>query len=294
MSYILDALKQNEQNNAFVSGNTTMHEQYYETEKKLQRYRKLTLLLLFIIILMLGFFLGKYVQKNEIQQSNGIVNVNDKPVEPLQKAQPIVDQAHHVQPHNEQQSQQVLSPNNKTEPLQITLAQDNQKQLISNAEQVTNLKLAKQPAVTAQNTNQANQPELDLSQYRVVGEPLKTQKITESQPATELAQAFSQAFNEIEQQNQTGEVVSASKFSSQVTPINLLPSNIQAQIPSMIYQAHIHASEAQQSWIKINGKDLYQGDRLQGIQIIEIAAEQTVMRYQGYLFSLRAMDDWQY
>lgn len=290
MSYILDALKQNEQSSGAMQGQNTMHEQYYETQKQLQKYRKISLVLLLIIISMAGFFVGKYVQKSEQQ----IVEA-----QPVQKGTVLVE--------NEQATNsattEVVVPQNQN---QVVVAQPTASPAANPVSQpIESIQAKTQQAVKnnptpANNINvvgdklSAENDDVDLSQYRVVGEPLQIQpKEQQFQPTSELEMAFSEAFNEVDQQN-TNEVVSASKLSAEVTPINLLPSSIQSQIPPMIYQAHIHASISERSWIKINGKELRQGDLFQDIRIIEIASEQTVMRYQGYLFSIRAMEDWQY
>ena len=99
-------------------------------------------------------------------------------------------------------------------------------------------------------------------------------------------EAFANAVKETEQK-QSVDVISVSKTSAAATPVELLPSSLQASIPSLRYQAHIYATEAKKRWIKINNRPLYEGDSLGALTVVEITPEQTRFDFDGIEFSFK-------
>ncbi|KAF7774428.1 general secretion pathway protein B [Pseudoalteromonas citrea] len=107
----------------------------------------------------------------------------------------------------------------------------------------------------------------------------------------ELKEAFAQAVSDTEGNN-NGEVIATSKDSAKATPIELLPAGLQNSIPRLRYQAHIYATEADKRWIKLNNRELYEGDNIGALQLLEITPEQALFNFDGYEFTLKAMQDW--
>ncbi|WP_158678856.1 general secretion pathway protein GspB [Pseudoalteromonas sp. T1lg75] len=60
----------------------------------------------------------------------------------------------------------------------------------------------------------------------------------------------------------------------------------------MVYQAHIYATAQDRRWIKLNGYELYEGDTVGRLRVVEITPEQTILSVDNYEFSLEAMQDW--
>ncbi|KZN29078.1 hypothetical protein N480_09935 [Pseudoalteromonas luteoviolacea S2607] len=163
-----------------------------------------------------------------------------------------------------------------------------------------NMGYAQQPMATMNNQN--------MGQYRVVGAPLNgmTQNnvTTEAQQeeeldnvSDELKQAFAQAVAETQptsyrEASADGDVVSTSRGTANATPIELLPPRLQNSIPSLRYQAHIYATEPEKRWIKLNNRELYEGDNLGALTIVEITPEQALFDFDGIEFTLSAMQDW--
>lgn len=153
-----------------------------------------------------------------------------------------------------------------------------------------------QPQV--QNTSSAG---LDMSKYKVLGKPLDTESSTSPQSTqsnpeldavpSKLKDAFAQAIKDSEQE-QDYEVTQASRSSSRVEPVELLPDGLQAMLPSIKYQAHIYSSSADKRWIKLNGRELHEGDSIGALKVREITPEQSVLDFDGYEFSLKALQDW--
>ncbi|BBN80797.1 hypothetical protein PA25_07820 [Pseudoalteromonas sp. A25] len=154
-----------------------------------------------------------------------------------------------------------------------------------------------QPFVQPQNSQQM--PQEDLSQYRVLGKPLakpaKDDKEQEDSAlagvSDELKEAFAQAVAQTETQP-THHVTASSRDSARATPIELLPNALQNSLPPLRYQAHIYATDADKRWIKLNNRELYEGDSIGALQLVEITPEQALFNYDGYEFSMKAMQDW--
>ena len=151
---------------------------------------------------------------------------------------------------------------------------------------------------TASNERQSTKnstQELDLSQYRVLGKPLEPTSTYHDpeldQVSDELKDAFAQAVAETEG-NSNNEVIATTPDSARATPIELLPQGLQNSIPRLRYQAHIYATEADKRWIKLNNRELYEGDSIGALTLLEITPEQALFDFDGYEFTLKAMQDW--
>ncbi|WP_394192454.1 general secretion pathway protein GspB [Pseudoalteromonas atlantica] len=143
--------------------------------------------------------------------------------------------------------------------------------------------------------------DIDLSQYKVLGRPIgdsNTAKQTSQQSDSELEavpnelkNAFAQAIKDTETVT-TNQVTQATRNSSYAEPIELLPDGLLALLPKIKYQAHIYSSSVEKRWIKLNNRELYEGDSLGDIEVLEITPEQSVLSYDGYQFSIKALQDW--
>ncbi|MBB1406739.1 general secretion pathway protein GspB [Pseudoalteromonas sp. SG44-5] len=158
---------------------------------------------------------------------------------------------------------------------------------------------ATQAAGQQPQTNMPSSASLDLSKYKVLGKPLDSQGSTAQKtkrPAlgkspTLLETAFDQAIQDTEK-TQNYEVTQATRSSSRVQPIELLPDGLQAMLPPLKYQAHIYSSALDKRWIKLNGRELFEGDSIGALTVREITPEQSVLDFDGYEFSLKALQDW--
>jgi general secretion pathway protein B len=297
MSYILDALKQNE---AASHSNRVMQSDYqqeYLLNKKLSFYRNLALVLGFLLTLSLGFFIGKSMQSDKVSTDKAVVN--DVATSPASSninmsvpPQPVManNQNNNVQYQivpvyaqpvlqaNQTLTAPVNTPANviNTFPVNNTFASSNQPASQSTVE------------VTVPTTQPASD-DLDTSNYNVVGYQQEQKAETNA-----LIDAFSEAFEQAQNEPSEQTVVTSSTTSAVVRPIELLPDSFKARLPEINYQAHVFASEPSRSWIKINDRELRVGDNFNGVYIVEIAAEQLLLQYDYVEFSLGAMDDWRF
>lgn len=77
--------------------------------------------------------------------------------------------------------------------------------------------------------------------------------------------------------------------------IRTLDDMLQRQIPPLRFEAHVYATDPAQRWVKVNGKDLQEGQWVTAdIQIKEITANYVMMQTGRQLFSMEALTDWSY
>jgi len=151
------------------------------------------------------------------------------------------------------------------------------------------------------NPQQMSSNGIDLSKYKVLGKPLDGQP---TQPASQsstndelrdvpdtLKDAFAKAVENVDNAHSV-DITRSTKNTSYAEPIELLPDALQSLIPTIKYQAHIYASESSKRWIKLNGRELYEGDNIGVLSVVEITPEQSLLSYDGYEFTLKALQDW--
>lgn len=147
--------------------------------------------------------------------------------------------------------------------------------------------------------SQAQKPEdiasLTAQGYRVAGKPLDSvapeEELNFDGVSAELKAAFKDAVQATEN-NPSAEVITATNSSVRVSPIDKLPERFRASIPPFKYLTHIYATEPSMRFIKINGRELYEGDNIGALRVIEITPEMTVFDFDGVEFSVEAMEDW--
>jgi hypothetical protein len=77
--------------------------------------------------------------------------------------------------------------------------------------------------------------------------------------------------------------------------VRSLDDLLQRQIPPIRFEAHVFASEPKQRWVKVNGKDLQEGQWVTAdIQIKEITPNYVLMQTGRQLFSMEALSEWSY
>lgn len=156
--------------------------------------------------------------------------------------------------------------------------------------------------------NQYAQQPVDMSQYKVVGKPMNERDYQSDYQAqsespiyddsalngvsNDLKRAFADAVAATENMDNMDTVSTTTQAGAMIEPIELLPDSIQGRIPALVYQAHIYATDEDKRWIKLNGYELYEGDTIGRLKVIEITPEKTILRVDNVEFSLQAMQDW--
>ncbi|MFA0441224.1 hypothetical protein BCU70_08805 [Vibrio sp. 10N.286.49.C2] len=69
-------------------------------------------------------------------------------------------------------------------------------------------------------------------------------------------------------------------------------SKYQGRLPAMNLQTHMYSSDSHRRWIKINGQELREGDRLNNVQIVEISPQSVTIRFDNELIEVPALYEW--
>ena len=77
-----------------------------------------------------------------------------------------------------------------------------------------------------------------------------------------------------------------------IRPLAQMPQQIQNSIPSLDFEQHIYASDGN-GWVKVNGRDRYEGDYIGDDLVVEkILPQKVILSFQGETFSLPALTNW--
>lgn len=315
MSYLLDALKQSQDADMSAQQYDLLAQQAKQ-QQQVVFYRRLSFLLaggvLASLIMIGGFSFGKWLQhSNEVTLSEQVVHQ-------LNNVRPSI-----AGKNNQSEEVLLLDKNQNNEPIQPTVTAPNNTPIVAGQLVYVQTPSGLQQMVltpqgeylqTFSNLSDQNnnvQPndttpktpislsQTDLSKYKVLGKPLAEQgRSSASVQQTELEavpqtlkNAFAQAIQATEFLDEH-EVTQGSYNSSRVQPVELLPDGLQSILPTIKYQAHIYASTPDKKWIKLNGKELYEGESIGVLKVVEITPEQSILDFDGYQFSLKALQDW--
>ncbi|MFC5076563.1 hypothetical protein VTH8203_00288 [Vibrio thalassae] len=64
------------------------------------------------------------------------------------------------------------------------------------------------------------------------------------------------------------------------------------RLPTLNLQTHMYSSDAQRRWVKINGLELKEGDRLNNIQLLAIEPQFITIRFDNDIIDIPALYDW--
>ena len=128
--------------------------------------------------------------------------------------------------------------------------------------------------------------ELAASPYEPVAE------LSADQVSDTLRQKFQYA---IEATNQSVRKPQVTEHAAPARDVRSLDDLLQRQIPPLRFEAHIYASEPKKRWVKVNGKDLQEGQWITAdIQLKEITANYVLLQTGRQLFSMEALSEWSY
>jgi type II secretory pathway predicted ATPase ExeA len=77
-----------------------------------------------------------------------------------------------------------------------------------------------------------------------------------------------------------------------IKPLTQMSQRLQKAIPAMNFEQHIYASSGD-GWIKVNGRDRYEGDFISdNVKVEKILPQQVILSFRGEKFSLPALTNW--
>ncbi|RWX54002.1 general secretion pathway protein GspB [Photobacterium chitinilyticum] len=72
-----------------------------------------------------------------------------------------------------------------------------------------------------------------------------------------------------------------------------LPASVQNRIPPLNFETHIYSSTANSRWVKVNGREAYEGDEIApGVVLRRIEPRQVVFDFESYLVEMPALSEW--
>jgi len=78
-----------------------------------------------------------------------------------------------------------------------------------------------------------------------------------------------------------------------IVPLGQLPVAVQDRLPSLNFEQHIYSSTPESRWVKVNGREVFEGDEVApGVKIYRIDPRQVVLAFDGYLVSMPALSEW--
>ncbi|MBP8227322.1 MAG: general secretion pathway protein GspB [Pararheinheimera sp.] len=273
MSLLMDALKQQQQVPVAAAKTASGH-----------GWRIAALTLLVVLGLLLGFFIGQY-QFDQKQPAPEVVAA------PVVQAAPAIANAADIAMEL-QLAADLLKP---TEPVQLEEVPDEEPQLVVSAKRGEKvLGRARAEELEENFIDFEQMQEADAEQELTpVDELLPAAELEQSEVSAELRGKFESALAaEDGSQRRKQEI---NYHDAPAVDINQLDDLLQRQLPALRFEAHVYATEAKQRWIKVNGKDLQQGQWVTAdIQVKEILPQYVVLQFNQLQFSVEALTDWSY
>ena len=105
-----------------------------------------------------------------------------------------------------------------------------------------------------------------------------------------LLASFQSAIEETKQDEQTIEKPVVEN--SDLIPLTQMPVWVQDGVPSIAFEMHIYASDGQ-GWVRVNGRDRYEGDYIgRELLLNEILPQKVVLSFRGEKFTMGALTSW--
>lgn len=122
--------------------------------------------------------------------------------------------------------------------------------------------------------------------------PTRQPELTADEVPQELKDKFQYALDAAKGVTRPAKVT---EYAAPARDINTLDDSLQRQIVPLRFEAHVYATDPKQRWVKVNGKDLQEGQWITAdIQLKEITPNYVMMQTGRQLFSMEALSEWSY
>jgi general secretion pathway protein B len=75
--------------------------------------------------------------------------------------------------------------------------------------------------------------------------------------------------------------------------VDQLPVRLLTRLPTMNFSAHMYASRPSDRWVRVNGRQMGEGEWIADkVQIVNIEAQRVVLSFEDELFTMAALTDW--
>jgi len=282
---------------------------------------KITLLVLVICTISAStYFLGTYhFKKNELSaltNNNLHPNANNE-----QNLKALKDES--ITPKNEAINTKAidldtLEDNNSNNNSTDKISSDNK---VSNKYAVKDIKKNDKPNMQVKSSGEdknlaanqtLNKSDIDVRKDAIQKEPnpkSDLELINKNNPATtkdieltqvegvsnELLEQFKQALqleNGLGSNHSTFSNSSLNNNNNAVESIDKMPLWVQNGVPQLQFEQHIYASDGK-GWVKVNGRDRYEGDTIaRELILVEILPQKVILNFRGEKFTMSALSAW--
>lgn len=270
-----------------------------------QGWKMLALLLLVLVGLLAGFLLAQYLQKPPLAAVAPVVQpasagqiltdlLTVPPGAASTTAQSAADEsgaAHSSEEHSSEEPQLLVSAQPRTKR-QAQQGLDEQVALLAGERSAA---IHQNDAVDTEFADEFEaQPQMaEANPADEVAEiPAQQPELSANEVSDELKSKFALALEE------TGSAPRRQSVTDHAAPardIHSLDELLKRQIPPLRFEAHVYATEPKQRWVKVNGKDLQEGQWVTAdIQIKEITPQYVLLQTGRQLFSVEALSEWSY
>lgn len=157
------------------------------------------------------------------------------------------------------------------------------KMILAAEKKLANLQIAQQQSTQQQSTDDFIQPEKKVMPNNFVVE-------AEEGVSDALLASFQSAIEETKQDKQDDEEPTVD--TSDLLPLTQMPTWVQDGVPSIAFEMHIYASDGQ-GWVRVNGRDRYEGDYIgRELLLNEILPQKVVLSFRGEKFTMNALTSW--
>ena len=157
------------------------------------------------------------------------------------------------------------------------------KMILAAEKKLANLQIAQQQSTQQQSTDDFIQPEKKVMPNNFVVE-------AEEGVSDALLASFQSAIEETKQDKQ--DVEKPTVDTSDLLPLTQMPAWVQDGVPSIAFEMHIYASDGQ-GWVRVNGRDRYEGDYIgRELLLNEILPQKVVLSFRGEKFTMNALTSW--
>ncbi|MFB1014597.1 MAG: AAA family ATPase [Alteromonadaceae bacterium] len=112
--------------------------------------------------------------------------------------------------------------------------------------------------------------------------------------SNEFLSRFQSAIDETSSEKNNQELLDAQRITNtdSVRSLTDMPDWVQKAVPSLEFDMHIYSSDGE-GWVRINGRDRYEGDKIaENLFLNKILPQKVILTYQDKQFSLPALSNW--
>jgi len=150
-----------------------------------------------------------------------------------------------------------------------------------------------QPANQLENTQvPSSQSRNDEYEGRVLNESSNQSNVSVS---PELLARFNKAVEALDAKAENAPVEEETRVTvrDDIPRVDQLPVRLLTRLPTMNFSAHMYASRPADRWVRVNGRQMGEGEWIQDkVQIINIEAQRVVLSFEDELFTMAALTDW--